>query len=290
MALSAVIASVVFLGSGAMHARATIVAAYTFSGDSLNSTDADPLSVASALGTGAGLAGSTEFFNVFGSAYGATSDVIPGDATNPGTEAEAISDAAYMSFTVTPNAGEQLAYSDLSFDFAASNESNTTTESISLRSSVDDFGSSLGINSAVIDAGSTEEGADVSLSGLGVQSGPVEFRLYFYDNENNGTFTTEGITSILLNATDIPEPSSGMYALLGAVCCALVARHRKGKAVQCTVSGIDNGPARWAVIDLPRTGTISRQERKRYCGKQKDVCYKRKIGLLERGFRSRFQT
>jgi hypothetical protein len=193
------------------HARATVVAQYFFTSESLASSDSDPDSNASSFLPGSGFESSAEFFSPVGS----NSLGVPSSSLSE-TESAAVSNDDYFYFTMTPVSGDELLFSELDFDFAATNNSSTITEYISLRWSLDNYASSLGIDSATIDSGGTEEGADFSLSGYPAVSTPVEFQLYVYDSVDNGSFSTLGITGIQLMATDVPEPSTPLLLLLAA--------------------------------------------------------------------------
>ncbi|MEA3187703.1 MAG: hypothetical protein QOD99_1533 [Chthoniobacter sp.] len=192
-------------------ASGTLVANYTFSGNTLTSSDSDANSTAADLVVGVGLSGSATFFNsTFNSpAYG-----VPSNST-PSTETLAIAGNDYFSFTITPASGS-LAYGALSFDFVIQNNSNTITENVSARWSVDNFASSLGTNSFVGNSGFTSAGGHTTftLSSFPAQSGPVVFRLYFFDDQDS-QFSTVGIDSISLTATAVPEPLSLTLALVG---------------------------------------------------------------------------
>jgi hypothetical protein len=197
-----------------VEARAATVAHYTFSGNSLVSSDTDPTSVAGDMVIGAGLSGNTTFFTIFGSTtcLGATSD------HTPATEAAAISGDDYLSFTVTPNAGTALDYSSMTFNFAWQNNSNTVNENLSLRWSVDGFASTLDSQSTSESPGTAGLAGGSFMIPAADQSGPVEFRIYFFDDANT-QFSTVGIANVALVATSVPEPSAASLVLLGAAFC-----------------------------------------------------------------------
>lgn len=205
--------------SGGSAARAATVASYTFPGNSLASGDSDTNSAASDLAIGAGLSGKTSFFVLFGSTncLGVTSD------NTPATEAASISANDYISFTITPTGGVSLAYTSFGFNFAWQNFSSTITENLSVRWSIDSFATTLASNSRSENNGSGLGGGGFALGTLPAQSGPVEFRIYFYDDQDN-QFSTVGIANISLAAAVIPEPSSAALLLAGSI---LLARRKR---------------------------------------------------------------
>lgn len=201
-------------------ALAATVATYTFTGDSLASSDTNPDSTASDITIGAGLSGKTTFFTLFGSTrcLGTTSN------NTPATEAASVSAGDYISLTVTPNGGGSLLYTSFIFNFAWQNFSNTILESLSIRSSVDSFASTLDSKSQSETVGTSGlAGGLLSLASLPAQSAPVEFRIYFFDDQDS-SFSTVGITSISLLATVVPEPSSAALLLAGVL---LIARRKR---------------------------------------------------------------
>lgn len=206
----AAVAVALALVSGAS-ARAVVVANYTFPGNSLASSDSDPSSTASDLTIGAGLSGKTTFFTLFGSTncLGVTSD------NTPATEAAAISAGDYIAITITPASGVSLSYSSFGFNFAWINFSSTITEKLSVRWSVDSFATTLASNMASEPNGSGLQGGGFALGTLPAQSDPVEFRIYFYDDQDN-QFSTVGIANLSVTAAVVPEPSSLGLLFLGA--------------------------------------------------------------------------
>ena len=202
---------------------ATTVATYNFTGNSLASSDGDSNSAAADIAVGAGLSGNAQFLTIFGNpAYGAYSDKIPGSQATPGAESDAIAGNDYFSFTITPASGS-LDYGTLNFNLEANanNIAGTYTPNISVRWSVDAFASTLTTTSITLNPGNqSATGGSADLSSFAAQSAPVEFRFYFFDDQNESFFTNAAIDSINLTATAIPEPSSLMLFVLGGLLAA----------------------------------------------------------------------
>ena len=206
-----------FTHSGESTARAATVANYTFTGNSLSSNDADASSTAGDVVIAAGLSGHTTFFtpSFSGVALGVTSDFTPA------TEAAAISGNDYIGFTMTPANGVSLAYNALSFNPQGTNFSNTITENISVRWSVDNFATTVGSGTLTLNPGQGGTGGgSATLTGSPAQSGAVEFRFYFYDDQNSNV-STVGIDNIALTASVVPEPSSALLLLAGSLALAM---------------------------------------------------------------------
>lgn len=195
--------------------RAAVVANYQFTGNSLASTDTDVSSVAGDFVIGGGLSGSTAF-TTFGS--GAPALVAGTDATSD-TDANAFALDDYISITLTPIGGVSLAYTSLVFDAKVYTFSSTTTGTVAVRSSLNGFAFTLDSRTITATSGSiTTGGRSVTLSAFASQSGPVEFRFYFYDDQNASVATAGvGVDNVSINATVVPEPSAVILTLIGAV-------------------------------------------------------------------------
>jgi hypothetical protein len=200
-----------FIHSGGAAVRAATVANYTFSGNSLASSDTDTSSTAGNIVVGAGLSGSTTFFTAFTSAFGMTSD------HTPSTSQDAIAADDYFSFTVTPSGGQSLSYSSLQFSFAFSVFQFPYTATVDVRWSVDSFAAVLGTKTISPSSNTSLNGASATFNPSLVQTGPVEFRFYFYDTLDS-SLDTIGITSVSLTANVVPEPQSpDLLAAVGSV-------------------------------------------------------------------------
>ncbi len=150
-----------------------------------------------------------------------------GSDITPATEASAISLNDYISFTLTPANGVSLAYTLLSFALNVNNGGDDITANISVRWNVDAFATALVTKTRLVLSGnSTTSGSAVTLSSFPAQSIPVEFRFYFFDDQDNA-FTTVGIDSITLTGTVVPEPSSFALLVLGWFCFARLTSIRR---------------------------------------------------------------
>jgi hypothetical protein len=210
------------------HAQAaTLVTNYQFTGASLSSSDADLGTTASDIVIGAGLSGQTQTFTIFGNpGYGMYSTKIPVDETT------AITANDYFSFTLTPNSGPQQ-YTTLFFniDYSANGlpgGSQTYITNVAIRWSVDNFASTLYTWTGSVQNGlQTQSGTQTDLSANGFVSGPVEFRFYFFDNQNEGNFTYTAPDNIQLSA--VPEPGISA-ALIGGFLTMGLRRWRRNTA------------------------------------------------------------
>ena len=199
--------ALVFLVAPAARAVVPTVAHYTFTGNSLASSDTDPNSTAANFVAGAGFSGKTTFVTVFGSnGFAVTSDNVPS------SEAAAISGSDYLSFTLFPNNGFTGAYSNLFFNIVATDNTNAVDINVEVRWSVDNFASALTTDTLSLNPGTQSEGgAGGALPSVPAHSGPVEFRFYIFNNPNNpnSTFCTEGIANVTLSSNEtqcVPPP------------------------------------------------------------------------------------
>lgn len=209
----------------------TIVARYDFEdGGTFNaSTDTDAGSVASNFTNGAGLVGfssstigdnstlpfssSTATGDVNGSADGA---LFTGSSADQTTQAGAVTNNDYFTFTITPGAGFTYSFSALQFKLAFTS-SNPAPESFFVRSSAT---GTTDLSIGTITTTRTADGAfqlfATDLSGIGALqnvTAAVEFRIYFYNPDGVTSTTGDRIDKILLEATVIPEPST--YVMIG---------------------------------------------------------------------------
>jgi len=184
------------------HAHAVTVASYTFTGNSLASSDTDPGSTAGDFTVGAGFTGFAAPASFF---VNSPAMMVASDHT-VATESDAITASDYFSFTVAPSGGGTLKFGQLTYNLAHNNNSNTITVSVSVRWSVDHFAAPLGTATRTVNSGQTmSAGAGVDLSSFAAQSGPVEFRFYVFDDQNT-QFSQDGIDTITLDAASIPAP------------------------------------------------------------------------------------
>lgn len=209
--LAIALVSFVLLAAATIPAKAATIANYTFTGNSPSSSDADASSTAGDFVIGSGLSGFTSFTSS-GTNFPA---LILGSDHTPATEADAISQSTYFSFTVTPASGGKLDFGTLSYNLNATNFSASMTQSVAVRWSVDSFATTLATGTTTVGSGqSVVAGAGVDLSAFPAQSGPVEFRFYLYDDQN-ASFDTVGIDSITLTGTDVPPFVTTLVAAKG---------------------------------------------------------------------------
>jgi hypothetical protein len=131
--------------------------------------------------------------------------------------------SGYFQVTLTPDAGISIDYSLVSFDYTIGTNPTFTTE---LVSSVDGFTTPLSSH----DSGAGITGYSDSLAALGLQGGPVTFRMYGYVDSN---FGSSGFYagSVDFSATadplvaSTPEPSAlNWFAGAGALLLVLLRR------------------------------------------------------------------
>ena len=133
--------------------------------------------------------------------------------------------AGYYELSLTPDAGFQIDYSTVTFDYIVGSNPTFTTK---LVSSVDGFTSALSTHT---DSPGSASYSD-SLAALGVQSGTVTFRVYGFVDGNFGSSGLFG-GSVSFNSTDeavgatgAPEPSSFALIFGGGLALAIVRRRR----------------------------------------------------------------
>ena len=220
----------VFVALLAGQARGEIIAQYAFGGGSTASTDTDLNSNALAF-----TAHST-------TNEGVTTDIDTGisssshmaylrsDATGA-TQADALDDDDYFSFTVNAANGNVLNLKSLVFDLGGSAAVGSGfTNTAYVQSSVDGFGSA---NPIVDQASSTIEGigGGAELTNPGVSIGltdakfqglsSITFRFSFMDDINNSG-SIDRLDNVVLNAAvPVPEPTTWAMCLLAAAALAL---------------------------------------------------------------------
>lgn len=205
-------------------AEGAVVASYTFAGSSSASNDGSLDSTASDF-LASGFTSSIDATN--GNAT--PSLAIATSSTGPSatvTEANAISNEDYYSFTITPTVdlGESLNFTSFTFDVAGRN-SNSNSMYV-LRSSADSYAATVGVTGTVVlgNAPTVWLSQTLTLSDDSVLQGitsPVTFRLYVIDNRGSTAHIL--LDNVVLNATTVPEPAP---ALLGAFGAVLLLRRR----------------------------------------------------------------
>ena len=128
----------------------------------------------------------------------------------------AIDLTAYFTFTLTPNTGYEIDFTNFVY---TSQASNASISSFAFRSSLDSFGSDIGTP--------TVTGATIDLSASPFQdiSAPIEFRFYAWGADTSTrTFSINDFT-FNGNVTAIPEPSRALLLGLGSI--GLIFRRRR---------------------------------------------------------------
>ena len=155
-----------------------VIANYTFDGASATSTDSEPNSTAADFMKNP--ASSDWGFSLGG-------NVFARSTATTASEASAIADDDYFSFTVTPNAGIELDLAQLTFDtthnLTGGGSPDTGAEmKFFVRSSVDNFTANIG--TTYTQAWNTSTSRTLDLSGVSFQdvSAAIEFRFYIYDS------------------------------------------------------------------------------------------------------------
>jgi hypothetical protein len=200
--------------------RADVVANYTFTGSSLNSSDTDANSSAGVL-SNVGFSAATINTSV-GNPSPSIQDVggdITNSANNPPTAATNNATTDYYTFTLTPTG--TLFYTSLTLDAATLNANAATSNSfnISLQTGLDGF---MSVNNFVVGANTSFTTLGFDLTGLPSSSAPIEFRIAIRDNTTSAS-NGIAIDNIILNAQTtaaVPEPATwmlmGVGLLLGA--------------------------------------------------------------------------
>jgi hypothetical protein len=197
-------------------AKGSVVASYNFTGSSYASSD---LSLDSTAGDLVASGFTASFDTTNGNAT--PSLAIATSSTGPSltvTEANAISNDDYFSFTITPtlDAGESLNFTTFTFDVAGRN-SNSNSMYV-LRSSVDSYAATVGITGTVVlaSAPTTWVSQSFNLSDDPILQGvttATTFRLYVIDNRGSTAHIL--LDNVVLNGTTVPEPGAAWLGSLG---------------------------------------------------------------------------
>lgn len=209
-------------------AEGAVVASYTFAGSSFASSDGALDSTASNLLASWTTPGfDTTNGNATPALAIATSTTGPlGTTVGELTEANAISNDDYFSFTITPtlDLGESLNFTSFTFDVAGRNSGSNSI--YVLRSSADAYATTVGITGTVglASAPSTWVSQSFNLTDDSMLQGvtaATTFRLYMIDSRGSNAHIL--LDNVVLNATTVPEPAP---ALLGAFGAVLLLRRR----------------------------------------------------------------
>jgi hypothetical protein len=197
------------------------VATYPFTGNSLASFDADPLSTASSLsGTGLGTLGFNGIYGVPAPSLFLAANPIP----------NSFSLSSYLSFTITPDPGYVLNLDSFSLETAKVDTfTGSYTGFYQVRSSVDGFTSAV-LSGTISSVAPTFSAASTTLGPSFLNLASVEFRIYIWDNNNgakNGVML-DNIT-VVGGVAVIPEPSGlAAAAVLGLAGLVAVKATRGG--------------------------------------------------------------
>lgn len=208
-------------------ANAVTLAYFDFAGNSYVSSDADPYTTAGPLTVGPGLLGGTTFDGTYGA--GAPSFSIA-DSITSDSIGSAVAGADYLSFTLTPNAGFSFGLVHMEIETkrlytGSDTEGAKVPKShIELRTSLDGFAAGVGEvvgddpDFVWVKTFSFETGNPLYV-GITV---PVEFRLYFWDENDSGAPYSTLIDNVNLmgpvSASAVPLPPAAWLlgtALLG---------------------------------------------------------------------------
>jgi hypothetical protein len=201
-------------------AQADVIALYTFTSDSLDSTDSESNSTANAFVAGSGV--TAQFY----SGHDTTNTTSGADAYqgvgNLSSWTASLDPTKYFSFTVEADAGYNLNLTSLSFFTSKNNNGVDTWE---VRSS-QDFNSTIDSGTGVYQGSpgtGTWTNPSVSLS-LNNVTGPLEFRIYGY-NGNTGNFRLDDVT-LNGSVSAIPEPSTWLLITSGLGALYMLRRRR----------------------------------------------------------------
>lgn len=219
--------------------QAAVVAEYQFNSASdplfLGSTDTDTNSVASAITAGAGADLVRDTGNLFAVNGTSVMKVFSNSSTDQvNTLEDAVDHDVYFSFTLTPEAGTTLSFTN--FDGLVRKSASTSTRGWLLRSSLTgDTDLALDSSISAFRSGAMEtmtaSSGSLDLSGVAELqniAGPVTFTIY--TNPGTGSGLPSGrfvdYDNISVSATVIPEPATAT-ALLGLVGLALAFVRRR---------------------------------------------------------------
>jgi hypothetical protein len=206
-------------------AAAQVVVQYDFSNTTAASTSATP-SATNPNATGSATVSGPNLLQDYSIPdYGF--QVLRAAVTNTATpdEASAVAGGTYWSFTVAPNGGFMMSFSNLAFSVARGGAA--TPRTWYLYSSIDGFTAGSGLGSAdALTQRPTLSPATVDLSAARFQglTSPVEFRMYI---STPGTGQSLEFSNVTLNGTVAPVPEPTSLALVGAAAFGWAAARRR---------------------------------------------------------------
>lgn len=212
--------SALFVGGAS---QAATVVGYDFgpdtaAGASLEATTVVGGLTASAIMEGAGL-NTFQATNVLGFA---SDSVLQVSAAGTSTPELSIANDAYFSFTVTPDAMMTVDLETLSF--SAARGGGSTDRGYEIRSSVDNFATTLGLEDNIPTVRPTLTPATIDLGAeFSNLTTATEFRVYIFAPNGGNTIEFEDI-ALHGTVSVIPEPSASLLVALGGL---LLARRKR---------------------------------------------------------------
>jgi hypothetical protein len=208
------------------------LAFYPFNESLRTSTDEEPNSVASSFVNSN--AGTESLFNPgISTGRGNSAPAIQINGTNTNgpsgntttTESGVVNNADYFVFSIAPSAGYALQLTDLTFDYASFG-TNQTNAIYFVRSSLDNYATTIASTGFLSAIPATYTTAVLALSSLPAVEQEVTFRLYVGDNRGVGDAGTV-MDNVTLNGqvAAVPEPATAGLAVCGGV--AILLRRRR---------------------------------------------------------------
>lgn len=157
-------------------------------------------------------------------------------SSSASTQAGALSSTHYLTFTITPAAGQTLQLNSLSLNFGATNYtvgSPDFTNNLVIQTSIGGFGSTgsvLALTNGTKVTGITPQNipsyiaASANTTGI-TFSTPLTVQIRFYDDSTLGTAFNR-VDDITLNVVSVPEPSAAVLAATGLAFAMGVRRRR----------------------------------------------------------------
>lgn len=137
----------------------------------------------------------------------------------------------FFEFTVTPNIGFSLSFTNLSFNFQ---RSATGASNIAIRASFDSFASDLGVTNNFANGGTTTilSMNTTGVGGLQSQSAAITFRVIGFTGTSGGSTGFEGTgNDIAITGTSVAVPEPASAAMLGIAAGLVYIMRRKNKAM-----------------------------------------------------------
>jgi hypothetical protein len=212
------LAGLVCLASAASLQAQTTLAQYVFtSNDTTTSRNASTTGSNVTPGAFANGAGASIVSSNIGNPS-ARSYFVRGSVAN---EAISATSTTWLGFTISANSGYELDLANLSFAYAFSYNSGTaptTAATFDVRSSLDNYASSISVLTASVDAANVVNWstASIVLTDPAYQNlGTVTFRIFLNDGTNVNSESFLRLDTVTLTGTAVPEPAT--YALLAGM-------------------------------------------------------------------------